>query len=352
MANTNPQSAPVTAQSLRKYNRILYMHQIISGPDYNQVNIANPEQPEMFAYTNVHDYPLYDSLGPGKKLVAHAQGLHTKTCMSYNGWFHWSSIVFTDERFQGSSLKTIGNQEGDWAIMGGTGVFTFAQGTVTTCRIQDNGFSNIKEVRIDALCCTPNSTPTEGSNSSSNISGLSMDCYPQNRPVTQQSEGTVFNRKLYMHQIFDGPDYNQVNIANLGQPQMFGCTNVHDYPIYDSLDPNAKIVARAQGLHTETCLDYDNWFHWSRLVFHDESFEGSSFIAIGDQNKITGEWAIVGGTGVFAFAKGTITICRVQDSGSSNIKEICIRALAFTGQATPIEIKVIVYMQLVGAPVI
>ncbi|XP_066337096.1 receptor-like serine/threonine-protein kinase SD1-7 [Miscanthus floridulus] len=47
----------------------------------------------------------------------------------------------------------------------------------------------------------------EGSNSSSNISGLSMDCYPQNRPVTQQSEGTVFNRKLSMHQIFDGPDY-------------------------------------------------------------------------------------------------------------------------------------------------
>ncbi|XP_066333383.1 uncharacterized protein [Miscanthus floridulus] len=166
-----------------------------------------------------------------------------------------------------------------------------------------------------------------------------MDCYPQSRPVTQQSEGTVFNRKLYMHQIFDGPDYNHVNIANPGQPQMFGCTNVHDYPIYDSLDPNAKIVARAQGLHTETCLDYDNWFHWSRLVFRDESFEGSSFIAIGDQNKITGEWAIVGGTGVFAFAKGTITIYRVQDSGSSNIKEICIRALGFTGQATPIEIK-------------
>jgi len=112
----------------------------------------------------------------------------------------------------------------------------------------------------------------EGSNPSSNISGLSMDCYPQSRPVTQQSEGTVFNRKLYMHQIFDGPDYNHVNIANPGQPQMFGCTNVHDYPIYDSLDPNAKIVARAQGLHTETCLDYDNWFHWSRLVFRDERF--------------------------------------------------------------------------------
>jgi hypothetical protein len=65
-------------------------------------------------------------------------------------------------------------------------------------------------------------------------------------------------------------------------------------------------------------------------------------VAIGDQNKITGEWAIVGGTGVFAFAQGTITISRVQDSGSSNIKEICIHALGLTGQTTPIETKVII----------
>lgn len=63
-------------------------------------------------------------------------------------------------------------------------------------------------------------------------------------------------------------------------------------------------------------------------------------MAIGDQNKITGEWAIVGGTGVFAFAKGTIKILRVQDSGSSNIKEICIHAFGFTGHDTPFETKV------------
>ena len=95
----NPQSGPVATQSQKtEYNRILYMQQIISGPNYNQVNIANPKQPEMFGYTNVHDYPIYDSLGPGKKIVARAQGLHTKTSMNYNGWFHWSNVVFTDER--------------------------------------------------------------------------------------------------------------------------------------------------------------------------------------------------------------------------------------------------------------
>lgn len=54
---------------------------------------------------------------------------------------------------------------------------------------------------------------------------------------------------------------------------MFGCTNVHDYPIYDSLGPGAKIVARAQGLHTETSMNSDDgWFHWCRVEFSDERF--------------------------------------------------------------------------------
>jgi len=159
----NPQSGPVTLQLQRaEYNRTLYMHQIVSGPDYNQVNIADPKQPQMFGYTNVHDYRIYDSLGPGKKLVARAQGLHAKTSMEYDGWFHWSNVVFTDERFQGSSFMAMGNQEGEWAIVGGTGEFALAQGTITTCRIQEDEFSNIKEICIHALlCCNPNITPTD-----------------------------------------------------------------------------------------------------------------------------------------------------------------------------------------------
>lgn len=94
----------------------------------------------------------------------------------------------------------------------------------------------------------------------------------QNDPATQQSRGTVYNLKLYMHQIISGSDHNQVNIANLEHRQMFGCTNVHDYPIYDSLGPSAKVVAHAQGLHTETSLEHDDWFHWSNIVFNEERF--------------------------------------------------------------------------------
>lgn len=94
-----PQRGPRTPQpQATEYIRIWYMHQIISGPNHNQVTIANPEQPEMFGYTNVHDYPIYDSLGPDKKIVARAQGLHSKTSMNNDGWFHWSKLVFDYER--------------------------------------------------------------------------------------------------------------------------------------------------------------------------------------------------------------------------------------------------------------
>lgn len=90
------------------------------------------------------------------------------------------------------------------------------------------------------------------------------------------NDGPYYNLILYMQQDVEGPNPNQVNIADPKQPQMFGYTNVHDYPIYDGLDPSAMIVARAQGLHTETNMDNDDWFHWSSIVFCDERFGHTS----------------------------------------------------------------------------
>lgn len=63
-------------------------------------------------------------------------------------------------------------------------------------------------------------------------------------------------------------------------------------------------------------------------------------MAIGNQNKDEGEWVIVGGTGFFTFAQGTITIRTEIDSGSSNIKEICICAFGCTGLSTPVQSEV------------
>ncbi|KAJ1274392.1 hypothetical protein BS78_05G058200 [Paspalum vaginatum] len=310
------------------------MRQAIHGPNHNQINIADPEQPLMFGYTNVHDYPIYDSLGPGP-IIARAQGLHTETNMNNDDWFHWCSIVFSAERFQGSCLNAMGNR-GNWAIVGGTGVFTFAQGTISICTLEDNGNSRIMEIQISAFCGTPSYTKTiknglimVDSNEVTSAGSPSM--------TNAQSSGEPdYNLNLYMDQTIDGPYHKQVNIADPKQPQMFGCTNVHDYPIYDSLGPHANIIARVQGLHTETSMKYDDWFYWSSIVFIGERFSGSSFAAIGNQND--SEWAIVGGTGEFTFAKGTIFIRDINSS--SNVKEIRISAFCRKLQTSPTDTEV------------
>lgn len=66
-------------------------------------------------------------------------------------------------------------------------------------------------------------------------------------------------------------------------------------------------------------------------------------MAIGNQDKLQGEWAIIGGTGGFSFAQGNVSLYRIQQNGaSSNIKEINICISCRTLLTVPTEIKVIV----------
>jgi hypothetical protein len=110
----------------------------------------------------------------------------------------------------------------------------------------------------------------DNSNRTSHVRNPSLD-NPESGPITPESRESEYNINLYMYQTIGGPNSNQVNIADPKQPQMFGYTNVHDYPVYDSLEPNATLVARAQGLHAETSMNYNDWFHWSSIVFSNES---------------------------------------------------------------------------------
>lgn len=70
---------------------------------------------------------------------------------------------------------------------------------------------------------------------------------------------------------------------------------------------------------------------------------GSSFNAIGNQNKLQGEWAIVGGTGVFTFAEGTISINRIEGDALSTIYGIQISALCRKAQRTDTEVTIIFF---------
>jgi len=65
---------------------------------------------------------------------------------------------------------------------------------------------------------------------------------------------------------------------------------------------------------------------------------------MGNQNKLQGEWAIVGGTGVFTFAEGTISINRIEEGGGfTTIYGIQISALCRTTQTTDTEVMIIFF---------
>ncbi|XP_078163603.1 dirigent protein 22-like [Carex rostrata] len=143
-------------QQTRQFTGTAYLHHSISGPNQNQSVVVNPNLPYSFGTVTVNDWPVYDSLGAGANLVARAQGMHVQAAMSYNQiWYNSFSIVFENYRFRGSTLQVMGigvefPSPGEWAIVGGTGQFTLAQGVIYKNKVTSTGGTDIIELRINA----------------------------------------------------------------------------------------------------------------------------------------------------------------------------------------------------------
>uniref|UniRef100_A0A0A9FGW1 Dirigent protein n=1 Tax=Arundo donax TaxID=35708 RepID=A0A0A9FGW1_ARUDO len=73
-------------------------------------------------------------------------------------------MVFEDGSFEGSTLQVMGPdvERGEWAIIGGTGEFTLAQGVIYKTLHEQRGEGNIMEIDIHAIY-----TPMERSQSNS-----------------------------------------------------------------------------------------------------------------------------------------------------------------------------------------
>lgn len=148
---------------------LLYMNQRIEAyPDSNQKVIVNPTIPNLFGVVAVNDWTVLD--GPGSsataKIVARARGMQVGDGKSDQCWLLCHSIIFTDSRFAGSSLKVLGDfsvgsdtigKDGEWAIVGGSGEFAYAHGAVAAKIIQHYtpNTGRTWELRIRAFCLCP-----------------------------------------------------------------------------------------------------------------------------------------------------------------------------------------------------
>uniref|UniRef100_A0ACD5ZQC2 Uncharacterized protein n=1 Tax=Avena sativa TaxID=4498 RepID=A0ACD5ZQC2_AVESA len=167
--------------------------------------------------------------------------------------------------------------------------------------------------------------------------------YFQSSPVSPDTiQQTEVLLHLYAYQrLPEFPNSNQKVLLDPKSPYCFGTLAVNDWTIYDSLadDPNANIVARAQGLHLGADMAAWNWFICFNLVFVDERFTGSSFKVMGVIQADQGELAIVGGTGEFEYAQGVITYKQTQ-LATGNLRELHVRALclSFPNPPKPVQI--------------
>jgi Dirigent-like protein len=86
----------------------VYLHHNTSGPNQNQAVVVNPNRPYAFGVITVNDWPLYDGLGSGARVIARARGLHVQAAMSYNqAWYNTFSIVFEGGRYMISEIYKI-----------------------------------------------------------------------------------------------------------------------------------------------------------------------------------------------------------------------------------------------------
>ncbi|VAH12137.1 unnamed protein product [Triticum turgidum subsp. durum] len=170
MAATDPsyyQSGVCQSITQKQHLFHLYMNQIAEGtPNANQKVIVNPGLPLDFGVTVANDWTISDGPAANANPIARARGMHMGDGKADVNWLFCHDILFTDTRFKGSSLKVLGdfvaNKDSEWAIVGGTGEFAYAQGVVVAKVIQ-----NIQptpgrtwELRISAFClCIPNVTP-------------------------------------------------------------------------------------------------------------------------------------------------------------------------------------------------
>ncbi|WVZ94609.1 hypothetical protein U9M48_040479, partial [Paspalum notatum var. saurae] len=115
------------------------------------------------------------------------------------------------------------------------------------------------------------------------------------------------------------PNPNEVAVITGGPPVGFGQTYVDDWFLTMGTDPNQKIIGRAQGYHIQASQTINSWYFSHIFVLQDDWFAGSTLQVLGIYASESGQWSIVGGTGVFTNAHGTIKFSRSVVGGNEVI---------------------------------
>jgi hypothetical protein len=145
---------------------------------------------------------------------------------------------------------------------------------------------------------------TQLSTTNGSFSEQSNIILPTNQPNTEK----LTHLHFFYHDILEGKKQTVVKIIDpsTSSPSGFGTTFMMDNLLTEEQELTSKKVGRAQGLFGLASLEDRGMVMLINLAFTEGEFAGSTLSMLGRnpvQNTVR-ELPIVGGTGVFRFARG------------------------------------------------
>ncbi|KAL8027833.1 hypothetical protein ABFS82_14G119800 [Erythranthe guttata] len=143
-------------------NLHFYLHDIVSGPTPTNVPIvisnSTAKSPTFFGLVAAIDDPLTAGPDPDSEKVGRAQGLLASTSLEETSYHMSFNIVFTNEKYNGSTLTIVGanpflHEYRELAVVGGSGVFRLARGSAVLKTLTYNATSGnaIVEYNVEVL---------------------------------------------------------------------------------------------------------------------------------------------------------------------------------------------------------
>lgn len=122
---------------------------------------------------------------------------------------------------------------------------------------------------------------------------------------------------FYFHDIVSGKHPTAIRVA--GPKNGFGTTAIIDDPLTEGPEPGSKVVGKAQGVYSMSSQDGSALLMAMNLVFKEGKFNGSTISVLGNNQFLHAvrEMPIVGGSGVFRFARGYVLAKTVKYSPGS-----------------------------------
>ncbi|XP_050386780.1 dirigent protein 22-like [Argentina anserina] len=123
-----------------------------------------------------------------------------------------------------------------------------------------------------------------------------------------QKKAETSHLHFFFHDILSGKTPTAVRIIGSPNNSSFGTTLMIDDALTEKQDPTSKIIGRAQGFYSVAAQQETAFLMVMNFVFVEGNYKGSSLSILGRNPVLNDvrEMPIVGGTGLFRFARGYV----------------------------------------------